>query len=189
MDPLTAFGLATNVVSFISFASELIKTTVEVHRSDSGTTYDLLSLERIYGDLRCLSNKLEHTCQQSRAQDDARQSVSLDDHSVENTMFGIKRLAEFCKEDCEELLRITDHLRPQTAGGSRSKWKSFRKAMDKFLKEGDIRRIEERLHQRQTTLSLYIVTISGYYFHFITTRFLSPYIRLLICYKTTLTSQ
>lgn len=157
MDPLTAFGLAANVVSFVSFASGLIKTSVELYRSGSDTTSDILTLDKVYGDLRTLSSRLERT-----AHDNARPQVpTLDECEMEKTVLAVKGLAKACKEDCDKLLQITDKLRLRR-GDFGSKWKSFRVAMTKVWKEGDIEEIEERLHQRQATLTLHVCTISRY---------------------------
>lgn len=157
MDPLTAFGLAANVISFVSFASGLIKTSVELHRSGADATGDVLSLEKVYEDLGALSTTLART-----AHHNSRPWVpTLDECEVENTVLAVKRLAELCKEDCDKLLQITDKLRLRR-GDFGSKWKSFRTAMKKVWKEGDIEEIEERLHQRQVALTLHVCTISRY---------------------------
>jgi hypothetical protein len=36
MDPLTAVGLTSNIISFIDFAAKVVDTTVEIHQSVSG---------------------------------------------------------------------------------------------------------------------------------------------------------
>lgn len=168
MDPLTAFGLAANVVSFVSFASDLVKTSVDVYRAGADATGDVLSMERVYGDLSCLSRRLGLTCQQRISHDNARPWVpSFDEVEVETAVLAVKGLAELCKKDCDELLRITDKLRLKMDGDARSKRESFRIAIKKLRKEGDIEKIEGRLHQRQATLTLHVCTISGYYPHFI----------------------
>lgn len=157
MDPLTAFGLAANVVSFVSFASSLIKTSVELHQSSSDAPGDVLLLDKVYRDLETLSSRLELTC---HAHGNARPWVPTSDEcEVEKTVLAVKGLAELCKEDCDKLLQITDKLRLRRDDFG-SKWKSFRIAMKKAWKESDIEEIEERLHQRQTTLTLHVCTIS-----------------------------
>lgn len=69
---MTAFGLAANVVSFVSFASDLIKTSIELYQSSSDAKGEVLSLEKVYVDLSSLSSRLGLTCQQRIARDDAR---------------------------------------------------------------------------------------------------------------------
>jgi hypothetical protein len=57
MDPLTALGLAGNVVQFVQFASSLIQTVVEIRQSSAGCTADVLTLDMVYGQLGDLSNQ------------------------------------------------------------------------------------------------------------------------------------
>lgn len=190
MDPMTAFGLAANVVSFVSFASDLIKASVELYQSSADATGEVLSLEKVYVDLSSLSSRLGLTCQQRIARNDARPWVpSSDELEVEKAVFAVKRLAELCKEDCDELMQITDNLRLKNGGDAKSKWESFRVAMRKVRKAGDIERIEQRLHQRQATLTLHICTISGYFLHFIPTNLKVQCIEYEICRGTSLTVQ
>ena len=59
MDPLSAIGLASNVVQFVDFASRLISTGTEVYESVSGVTDRTLELERIYKNLSSFSLKLQ----------------------------------------------------------------------------------------------------------------------------------
>lgn len=168
MDPLTAFGLAANVVSFVSFASDLIKISVETYRAGSDGTDEVLSLEKVHVDLSSLSSRLGITCQQRIAHNTVRPWVaSRDDLEVEKTVLAVKRLAELCKEDCDELMQITANLRLKNGGDTISKRESFRVAMRKVRKASDIDKIEQRLHQRQATLTLHICTISRYYLQFI----------------------
>lgn len=104
-------------------------------------------------------------------------------------MFAVKKLAELCKEDCDELMQITDNLRLKNEGDAKSKWESFRVAMRKVRKAGDIDKIEQRLHQRQATLTLHICTISGHFLRFIPEQSEVQCIEYEICLGTSLTVQ
>ncbi|RYP12088.1 hypothetical protein DL767_011483 [Monosporascus sp. MG133] len=59
MEPLAAVGLASNVVQFVQFLSSLIHTAVEIHRSSSGITQDILTLDDLYEQLTDFNAKLE----------------------------------------------------------------------------------------------------------------------------------
>jgi hypothetical protein len=52
MDPLTAIGLASNIIAFVDFSSKLVKVAAEVRRSTSGVTEDI-------GDAVTISKSLE----------------------------------------------------------------------------------------------------------------------------------
>lgn len=160
MDPLTAFSLASNVLSFVSFASNLIKTSVEVYRSAPDQPGSALCIEQVYGDLKGLNDKLIVTCQHYIADEDAV-PIGPED-KVRSSAIAVKKLAEICRRDCDELLRITDRLQPKDSGGSKRKWESFRIAMKKVWTQKSIDDIEDRLLKTQGTLNLHICVISGY---------------------------
>ncbi len=58
MDPLTASGLVSNVFSFVSFASDLIKGTLEIRASASGRSADIVKLDTVCEQLKCLCDGL-----------------------------------------------------------------------------------------------------------------------------------
>lgn len=163
MDPLTAFGLAANVVGFVSFASDLIKTSVEIYSSAGGSDGDVLSLEKVYGDLHSLTNKLQVTCDhQLTDKDGSSVQLSLQDE-VKDATVAVKRVAEICRKDCKELLEFTERLHLEDGGGRvRRKWDSFRVALRKAWGQKKVDAIEERLLKSQVTLTLHICVISRY---------------------------
>jgi hypothetical protein len=56
MDPLTALGLASNIVQLISFSSDLVAKGREIYQSTDGTLVENLELETITKSLRELSD-------------------------------------------------------------------------------------------------------------------------------------
>lgn len=159
MDPLTAFGLASNVVSFVSFASELFKASREVYSSASGSTENVVLLESVYSNLSSLSIKLQSTCEFRLSDGDFHGSLQ---DVVKDAAVAVKRLAESCKRDCDELLVVTESLRLKHSNGTRRKWESFRIALRKVWEQKRIDDIEDRLLKAQVGLTLHIGTISGY---------------------------
>jgi len=59
-DPLTALGLATNIIQLIDFTGDLISKTWEVSKSADGILVENLELEAITSSLQQLSNGLRH---------------------------------------------------------------------------------------------------------------------------------
>lgn len=47
MDPLTALGLASNIVQFVDFASKLISQSHEIYQSADGALEDNVALEHV----------------------------------------------------------------------------------------------------------------------------------------------
>ena len=58
MDPFTAIGLASNILSFIDFSAQLINGAQEIYDSASGTTGGNKSREAIVSEMNNFSLKL-----------------------------------------------------------------------------------------------------------------------------------
>lgn len=151
MDPLTALGLASNVFSFVSFASGLIKGTLEIRASTSGCNIDIARLDVICGDLQDLCDGLqsssEHRILGARAED-----------HVTKVFVAVKSLCASCKADGDEILHITKTLR--TKNGSKGKWDSFKAALKTAWEKSSIDELEERLSKTQITITLHICTLA-----------------------------
>jgi len=52
MDPFTAIGLASNILSFIDFSAQLINGAREIYDSTTGTTEDNKSRESIVNEMK-----------------------------------------------------------------------------------------------------------------------------------------
>lgn len=154
MDPLTAISLASNVVSFVQFASELFKSTREIHRSANGCAKDVESLDSIYGHLRTLSDALKPTEFNERSNPDILSEGSTSSTSPNLESMDVHGLAALCKADCDILLNITQKLKSGTA--SASKWTSFRYALKGALNDKAISGLQQRLRNIQTTITLSI---------------------------------
>lgn len=151
MDPLTALGLASNVFSFVSFASGLIKGTLEIRASANGCNIDVMRL-----DITC--QQLQDLCEGLQSCTEKRIPEWLAEDHVAKVFISVKSLCTACKDDGDELLRITKTLR--TKDGSRGKWDSFTVALRKAWKKSSIDELETRLSQTQTTMTLHICTLA-----------------------------
>ncbi|KAH7357079.1 hypothetical protein BKA65DRAFT_220909 [Rhexocercosporidium sp. MPI-PUGE-AT-0058] len=72
MDPLTAIGLASNIISFVEFVSKLISQGHEIYRSTSGTSQENIDINILVTDLSFHVNKLKEvntiTCSTQKEQ-------------------------------------------------------------------------------------------------------------------------
>jgi hypothetical protein len=59
MDPLTAFGLAANILQYIDFGYKLVKSAAEIHGSATGTKADNSDMIVTVGRLEEVSGKLK----------------------------------------------------------------------------------------------------------------------------------
>lgn len=151
MDPLTAVGLASNVFSFVSFASGLIKGTLEVSGSAFGCSIDVARL-----DLVC--ERLQGLCDGLQSCIDHKTPGAHAGCHVTKVFVAVKVLSEACKADGDELLRITKKLR--TKNGSTGKLDSFRVALRKTWEKSSIDELQKRLFRTQTTMTLHICTLA-----------------------------
>lgn len=151
MDPLTAVGLASNVFSFVSFASGLIKGTLEVSASASGCSIDVARLDLVCEELQVLCDGLQ-SCIEHRIP-----GAHAGCH-VTKVFIAVKALSEACKADGDALLRITKKLR--TKNGSTGKLDSFRVSLKKAWEKSSIDELQERLSRTQATMTLHICTLA-----------------------------
>lgn len=150
MDPLTAIGLASNVFSFISFASGLIKGTLEISGSTTGCSIDITNIDRVCAQLQDLCDGLQSGTEYKIP------GAQAENHATK-TFVAVKSLCAAWKSDGDELLRITKELR--TKDGSKGKWDSFRVALKKAWKKSSIDELEARLSRTQITMTMHICTL------------------------------
>lgn len=151
MDPLTALGLASNVFSFVSFASGLIKGTLEIRASATGCNIDITRLDAVCEQLKDLCDGLQ-SCSEHKI------SGALAEDHVAKVFIAVKSLCVVCKADGDELLRITKTLR--TKNGSKGKWDSSIVALKKAWEKSSIDELEERLSRTQVAMTLHICTLA-----------------------------
>lgn len=149
MDPLTALGLASNVVQFVSFASELISTSLEIHGSLSGCPDDVSTLDTVYGRLGDLSAGLQ-SCSESRL------SGSME---LRRSVLAIRDLSRTCQMDCGKLMKIVEKIKTGAGLKGPKFWQSFRTAVRTALEKDEIGRLEVQLSRTQATLTLHICAI------------------------------
>ncbi|GAB1319138.1 NACHT-NTPase and P-loop NTPases N-terminal domain-containing protein [Madurella fahalii] len=156
MEPLTALGLAANVIQFVSFASSLIFKIREISTSADGATSEVTTLDTVYGRLHSLSSELELASQR-----DAMLEAVSEKPDIVNRVFAINDLSRSCKEDCDKLLNIVQMLKSDD--GTKHRWQSFRLALKGVWKSDEIARLEQRLHYTQTSLTLQVCALTNYW--------------------------
>lgn len=142
MDPLTAIGLASNIISFIDFSWELITGAWSMYKSADGTTVENATLETIVTDLEKVSHKL----------------VSDMKGTTQNEI-ALLRLAEECLKLSRQL---SSTLRKLKASIGNSKWESFKIKWASMRKEKEIMSIESRLSNYRSQILLRLQFMFGY---------------------------
>jgi hypothetical protein len=138
MDPLTALGLASNIIQLISFTSDLIGKGREIYRSVEGATIENVELETITKSFQDLTTRFPS---------------QLKEDDLSGTDKQLRELCEACNAISVELIQVIQGLK---YAGEGVKWKSFRQALKSVWKEDAIdglsRRLERYRSQLDTTL-------------------------------------
>ena len=140
MDPLTAVGLASNVIQFVGFAGELISKGKEISRNADGALVENLELEAVTDSLLEMSANL----------------ISLPSAEPSVSECELLKLCEGSRELAGELLATLQKLK---ASDSRPRaWKSFRQALNSVLSAEKIEQLSARLerYQRQIHTALLV---------------------------------
>ncbi|KAI0541015.1 hypothetical protein GGR58DRAFT_498633 [Xylaria digitata] len=148
MDPISALGIASSVITFIDFAAKLISTTQVIFHSSDGASTDDLALAKIYTKLRNLSARLASS---ACPQQSFSSSQSLEDVS------GLQELSAACEQDCQEIINALQAFKIQGKDGRL--WGSVKAAFKSKLGRSKITAIEGRLERAQRVMSLHISSI------------------------------
>ena len=110
LDPLTALGLAGNIVQFVDFSSKIVSKARDIHNSANGSLPENIDTETVAQSLRVLySNIAPQLDSPSSAQEEI-----------------LNKLCIGCDNIAQELLQALGKL---TIQGKRTKWKSLRQAL------------------------------------------------------------
>ncbi len=135
MDPLTALGLAANILAFIDAGYSLVQSAVEVHNAVSGTTADTADLLETITRLESVSGELKTSVGASR------------EHGK------LADLTQGCYSLSQELLRTLRSLRVDKHG---SKRQSLAVAWQTWRKQSEIGSIRRRLDEYRSQIILEI---------------------------------
>ena len=141
LDPMTALGLAGNVVQFVDFSIKLLGDAHEIHKSAQGSLQENLDVEKVTEIIRTLQMKL-------RTQDGDNINAN---GKAENSL---ERLCLSCDETAEELLEALEKLKVQ---GKRSPWKSIRQAIQSIKGKTAVVELCGRLKRFQDAIELTIL--------------------------------
>ncbi|KAF2734654.1 hypothetical protein EJ04DRAFT_564072 [Polyplosphaeria fusca] len=141
MDPLSAIGLASNVIQFVEFAGKLIGEAQEAYESAEGVSLRNANVENIANDLLSLHQQLKR---------DACRTPGSTASAAEEQL---QRLVAESTQIAEKLIQIVQGLR---GGGHNRRWTSVRHALASAWKQKDITVLKARLgeirQQLDTTL-------------------------------------
>ena len=141
MDPLSALGLASNIVQLVQFVGAVISDSHEVYSSADGALQRNSALEEV------AQNLVEMNSELMRSQ----RSMSNGFMSLSSAERQLKNLCEECDVVSRELLVKLDTLKVRSRSRYK-RWDSFRQAMKSMWNEGELRALEKRLEGIRTRL-------------------------------------
>lgn len=141
LDPITALGLAGNIVQFVDFSTKLVGKAHEIHSSINGTLAENVNAETVAQTLVVLQSKLRANEQDATSFDDDTGSL-------------LEGLCKSCDETARELLIILEAFKTQ---GKRTQWKSMRHAIKSVRGKGAVLEIFQRLHHFRELLEMTIL--------------------------------
>lgn len=139
MDPVTAIGLASGILSFITFSTDVLHSAVKIHASVTGALEENWSLEFVTREMDSLSSRLL-----------ARETSSLLEENV-----SLCNLVAECQRLSGEILALLNKIKPDNP---MSKRQSFLSAVKDKYYEKDKRELEKRLDKCRIQLELELVS-------------------------------
>jgi hypothetical protein len=136
MDPISALGLATNIIQFIEYAAQLVSGCHDIYRSANGALDSHAALENVAKRL----NSLAQDVLGCRPPPTAKQSNAE------------KRLQEICDECVAVNKKLLELLQKLKVNGPHRKWESFRQIINITMRKKDVTRLEEDLKQIQWSI-------------------------------------
>jgi len=136
MDPLTAIGLAGNILSLIDATSKVISKARQLYDSASGTTSENDELESLTKNLKDLASRIQRNTGETPRQ------VHLSTRITNETV--LENLSQQCIQVADELLRVLESVKVKGEGG---KLKIAVRAVKSVWKQDDIDAIQRRLER------------------------------------------
>lgn len=137
MDPVSAMGLASSIITFIDFSWELVAGAGEIYRAPDGTSKEYAQLEDVIEDLKEVTHPLQA-------------------HVPENTKADkrIERLARYCQEDSRTLLKLLSALRIDVK--RRTVWSSLNAKWRSILKKDEVSQLKSQLQENRAEIQFHI---------------------------------
>jgi hypothetical protein len=154
LDPLTALSLASNILQVVDFASRVIAKCRHIH--SYGEPPEHYELEIVSADLFRISTRLKEEAQPSLpTQKQLKEETELEKRQREKEG-ALSELSNTCVKIADELLsRLFKHKVPD--GVPRTKWKSFREALEQVWKKKDLDDLAARLAEIRNQMTFHIL--------------------------------
>lgn len=141
MDPVTAVGLASAIISFVPLGVKLLQSAHEIRDSIDGSLDRNKTRKCIMDEMQAVSNRLKPTDQTRIAEQK-----------------GLYELAARCYELSQKILNLLNKISPKTPRS----FENYRSAIRAWRKEDEIKDLEKQLKECRDQLLLALVNLSRY---------------------------
>ena len=148
LDPLTALGLARNVLRVLDFGFRLVADGNQIYHSATGALEENKAVDELAKDLESLTKRLTES---QREWTKSRGDVPLEPDELH-----LRNICERCTEIAIELQRLLQKLRRQD-GANRHRLKSYRQALISVWRKDHIAAVAARLARYQQELDTHIL--------------------------------
>ena len=169
MDPITAIGLAGNVVQFVDFGFKLISNGVELYRNSTLIEHaQLRDQARQLKDFNAiLTSRLDgvHRPDRSWTLRKVLRSnwANARDEDLKLLDEPLVKLLRAAVEHCDLCAtQVVDAVSKLTVSGSNAKWQSFRHALRSTIGDSGLSTANDRLAKAQQNVTLFLVLYTRY---------------------------
>ncbi|KAK5457114.1 hypothetical protein LTS15_004895 [Exophiala xenobiotica] len=145
LDPLTALGLASNIISFIDFGIQVLAKGRELHKSATGRVIEHDEFHIAVGRLQQLREGIDSSLQSLSS----RTSLTRSEEALQD-------ITAECWKISEE---FQDALSTFTGKPGQSPWKSFRQAFKALWKKDGLERMQHSLKNQREQLVLHLLVV------------------------------
>jgi hypothetical protein len=145
MDPVSALGLAANILAFIDFGVKIVSTAKHIHDSGTGVTREDEARQIAATQMQLIASKLLLS-----------PSPPLDAQQA-----ALCQLAEQCRILSQRILALYEKIKPKDA---QSKRQSFRAALKSKIHEKEKQDLQDSLSNCRSQLHLQLHWITRFFF-------------------------
>ena len=134
MDPITALGIAGNVVQFIDFGLKAVSKARKIHASSTGSLVENVNLTFLAEDIAVVTAKLSIV-----------------------TGSGNGNLDDICKRCVEAANELLGALKRMHASGEKSKWRSARQALNAMWGRAKVEELRRKLEMWRDEIQFHVL--------------------------------
>lgn len=149
VDPLTALGLASNILQLIDFGGQVLSKGRELHRSASGHLVEHQELDVAIQRLKLLRLNVDDSVRPLASR--KAQHFILTPAEI-----GLQAISEECQNIAEEFELA---LQGFVGRPNQGQWKSFRQAFKAVWNKDGLERMKQRLSYQREQLMLHLLVV------------------------------